>query len=583
MVTPKGKAMLIDFGASKYVSVTDESRSLRSSIAYTPGYAPVEQLSGVREDMGPWTDFYALGATLFNMLTGERPANPSVIISDRSSDKRNSIPLPSSLSERMRRLVLWMMSPDQIDRPQTVEEILAFLNQGMTENEESPKVEVEQLKPSENPVPSDDSEVIPEEDIEVEVVSIEGKEEIPLESEDHKEPDGAEISDDSDGEEISNKIDVSDKAVLSEESDKVDGSNKSDRQEPTDNSDKSDKQDTSKKVDGLKTSGKQSSPNKSDGLYKSDKSDKSVNQNKSTDSNKSKNSNNSNGSYNPIWPDKPSIQEEPEILDNSNEETSSYKWLKPVGIAAIALVLLLGWWMISDAEATEKERILQNLVDNMVSVEGGTFLLGATAEQGDDAWDNEKPAHQVTVSSFSIGKYEVTQEEWEAVMGENPSFFKGDKKRPVESVTWDDCKKFIRKLNKLTGKKFRLPNEAEWEFAARGGNKNLEQTKYAGGTDIDAVAWHYDNSGDTTHPVGEKSPNALGLYDMSGNVREWCEDYYGPYDSSTQNDPKGPASGLDRVVRGGHFNNSANYCRVSYRNFWYPSDGGCNNGFRLAQ
>jgi len=493
MVDGKGKAVLIDFGASKYVATADEERSSSSSFAYTPGYAPIEQLAGIRENMGPWTDFYALGATLYNLLTGKKPNDPSVINSDRTPGKRDSIPLPSSLSERLRNLIVWLMAPDQNDRPQSVEEILAFLNQGMTEDEESPKVEVEQLKPSENPVPSDDSEDIPEEDIELEVVSVKGEENIPLESKDYKEPDGAVVSDDSERKEVSG---------------------------------------------------------------------------------------NSNGAYKPIGAGRAYVQDEPEVLDESNEETSSYKWLKPVGIAAaIALVLLLGVELYG---VWHKKHIVDNLVNNMVPVEGGTFMMGATAEQGDDAWDNEKPAHQVTVSSFSIGKYEVTQEEWEAVMGENPSAFKGDK-NPVENVSWDDCQKFISKLNELTGKQFRLPTEAEWEFAARGGNKRLENTKYAGGADIDAVAWYEGNSGSTTHPVGEKSPNALGLYDMSGNVWEWCEDYYGPYDSSTQKDPKGPASGSYRVKRGGSWYHLARYCLVSYRDSYNPSIRGINYGFRLAQ
>ena len=171
-----------------------------------------------------------------------------------------------------------------------------------------------------------------------------------------------------------------------------------------------------------------------------------------------------------------------------------------------------------------KSRVLQNLIKNMVYVEGGTFMMGATSEQGSDAYDREKPAHQVTLSSFSIGKYEVTQEEWEAVMGSNPSYFKG-KKLPVEKVSWDNCQKFIRKLNKLTGKQFRLPTEAEWEYASRGGSMSRGY-KYAGGNDLGSVAWYDGNSDNKTHEVGKKQPNELGLYDMSGNVWEWCQDWY---------------------------------------------------------
>ena len=211
----------------------------------------------------------------------------------------------------------------------------------------------------------------------------------------------------------------------------------------------------------------------------------------------------------------------------------------------------------------ERERILNNLIANMVYVEGGTFTMGATSEQRSDAYSNEKPTHQVTVSSFSIGKYEVTQEEWQAVMGSNPSYFKGTK-RPVEEVSWNDCLEFIRKLNAMTGKQFRLPTEAEWEYAARGGNRSRGY-KYAGSNMIDNVAWYDGNSGDKTHVVGQMAPNELGLYDMSGNVYEWCYDLFGSYSTGVQNNPAGPSLGYNRVSRGGGWYYSARLCRVSYR------------------
>ena len=232
-------------------------------------------------------------------------------------------------------------------------------------------------------------------------------------------------------------------------------------------------------------------------------------------------------------------------------------------------------------QTPNRERVLQDLINNMVYVEGGTFMMGATSEQGSDAYDDEKPAHQVTLSSFSIGRYEVTQEEWEAVMGSNPSNFKG-KKLPVEQVSWDDCQTFIRKLNQMTGKQFRLPTEAEWEYAARGGNKSRGY-KYAGGDNLGSVAWYTDNSGNKTHEVGKKQPNELGLYDMSGNVREWCQDWYGKYGSSSQTNPKGLSSGSSRVFRGGSWNDIARNCRVSFRNYDTPGLRYYDLGLRLAQ
>lgn len=214
-------------------------------------------------------------------------------------------------------------------------------------------------------------------------------------------------------------------------------------------------------------------------------------------------------------------------------------------------------------QKSSSKAIIQQLIANMVYVEGGTFTMGATSEQGSDAYDREKPAHQVTLSSFSIGKYEVTQEEWQAVMGSNPSYYKGSKK-PVGRVSWEDCQEFISKLNSMTGKRFRLPTEAEWEYAARGGNRCCGY-KYAGSNIIGNVAWYNGNSGSKTHDVGQKSPNELGLYDMSGNVSEWCYDGYASYDSSFKNNPAEPPSESSRVHRGGTECSKAEYCRVSYR------------------
>ena len=216
----------------------------------------------------------------------------------------------------------------------------------------------------------------------------------------------------------------------------------------------------------------------------------------------------------------------------------------------------------------------------MIAVEGGTFTMGATSEQGSDAKDKEKPAHRVTLSSYYIGETEVTQELWQAVMGSTPS--PSGSRRPVSSVSWNGCQEFIRKLNSLTGQNFRLPTEAEWEFAARGGNKSRGY-KYAGSNTLGNVAWCYENSDNQTHDVATKSPNELGLYDMSGNVYEWCHDWYGDYSSSSQTNPTGPNNGDERVTRGGNYGSypSINFCRVSSRGGYWPSVPG-NIGLRLA-
>ena len=214
---------------------------------------------------------------------------------------------------------------------------------------------------------------------------------------------------------------------------------------------------------------------------------------------------------------------------------------------------------------------------DMFFVEGGTFRMGSN-----DGENDEKPVHQVTLRNYYIGKTEVTQELWQAVMGSNPSASKNiGAKNPVNDVSWNDCQEFIRKLNSLTGANFRLPTEAEWEYAARGGNKSRGY-KYSGSDNLGSVAWYEDNSGDKVHPVGCKSPNELGLYDMSGNVWEWCADRYGSYSSWSQANPTGTSSGSYRVKRGGGWYDNTARCRVANRFSNAPTFSYSNLGLRLA-
>lgn len=216
----------------------------------------------------------------------------------------------------------------------------------------------------------------------------------------------------------------------------------------------------------------------------------------------------------------------------------------------------------------------------MKGVRGGVFTMGSTLGKDPSAILDECPAHKVAVSSFRIGRTEVTQALWRAVMNMEPSYFKGDN-LPVEQVSWNDCQAFIRKLNALTGRQFRLPTEAEWEYAARGGRQS-HGYKYSGSDNADDVAWHAGNSGGTTHEVAGKKPNELGLYDMSGNVWEWCQDYYGYYGAGAQTDPKGPHRGFRRVRRGGCWYYLAESCRVPFRNCDKQSLSHIIIGLRLA-
>ena len=217
---------------------------------------------------------------------------------------------------------------------------------------------------------------------------------------------------------------------------------------------------------------------------------------------------------------------------------------------------------------------------DMVRVEAGTFTMGATPEMK-DPYNDEKPTHRVTLTNdYYIGKYEVTQALWKAVMGNNPSSFKGDN-LPVEEVSWDDCQDFISKLNRITGKTFRLPAEAEWEYAARGGNKSRGY-QYSGSNNLSDVAWHTNNSGSKTHAVGSKQANELGIYDMTGNVWEWCQDWYGKYSSSSKTNPTGANSESYRVRRGGSWFALADWCRSSSRYLSPPDRCGFDIGLRLV-
>ena len=238
-----------------------------------------------------------------------------------------------------------------------------------------------------------------------------------------------------------------------------------------------------------------------------------------------------------------------------------------------------------EARAAVREFAVGGVPFKMIRVEGGNFMMGSP-ENDSDAYDDEKPQHWVTLSDYYIGETQVTQALWKAVMGNNPSYFKGAN-LPVENVSWNDCQEFIKKLNNSMqsrlpqGYRFALPTEAQWEFAARGGKKN-KGFKYAGSNNIDEVAWYDDNSDDKTHPVKGKKANELGLYDMTGNVWEWCQDWFGSYSSGSQTDPTGPSSGSYRVNRGGGWGSDSRHCRLSYRSRSTPDDRDNYLGFRLA-
>lgn len=246
------------------------------------------------------------------------------------------------------------------------------------------------------------------------------------------------------------------------------------------------------------------------------------------------------------------------------------------GIVNISDVTTLIDYLLSNQWPEEQPKpenvtfVLNGIEINMVYVEGGTFTMGASGADTEAA-DDEFPAHIVTLSDFYICTTEVTQQLWRAVMGSNPSYYTYNVLCPVEMVSWDDCQTFISKLNQMTGASFRLPTEAEWEFAARGGNES-KGFKYSGSNSIYEVAWC---GAANTQQVAKKTPNELGLYDMSGNVSEWCSTWYSAYNAT-------PSSYLYKVRRGGSYSGSATYCRVTSRDKNFPESHYKYVGLRLA-
>ncbi len=255
-------------------------------------------------------------------------------------------------------------------------------------------------------------------------------------------------------------------------------------------------------------------------------------------------------------------------VDVGGEAYLDLKKLHPYPVGTHTLIL----------EVNDKQK---KITPEMVLVHGGCFQMGSIFSEGARY---EKPVHEVCVGDFYIGKYEVTQGEWEVVMGSNPSVFKGDLNRPVEHVSYNDVIDFINKLRLRTGKKYRLPTEAEWEFAARSGGKDELWAGISDVFELEDYAWYKDSSDGRTHPVGQKKPNEIGLYDMSGNVWEWIWDRFDTkyYETSPKDNPKGPLNGEHRVIRGGSWSNHPRYIRSVDRGWVTPNGIYVDGGFRLA-
>ena len=561
-------AILIDFGLSKRYN--DEGKQTSTTpVGISHGYAPLEQYkkSGVGT-FSPATDIYSLGATLYKLIIGDTPPEADVIIEEGFP------PLPSYVSPSVASAIQRAMQPLRKDRPQSIEAFLALLE------EEPTTIDFEQTS-----IATVDNEVI-EGDIiaDNDIHNIENN--IPIDK----------------PLEVSSSIPILDSeqkfspnllkrwlipvavcvifalAVLLG-SNKGKGSNSNDTATTQDTTTiiqpstivqnlNSQGHTPQQSTQTQYTSDGEESPSISPLLYVTTSPTGVL-----------------------VYVDGKSVGITPvkELPISSGNHTiklckEGYKektLIRTVDTDVIKIneTLTENVKSPSTTASSRKNYTVKGVTFTMVSIPSGTFTMGCSADNA--YYEDEKPAHKVTLSSFYIGETEVTQALWQAVMDDNPSYFIGNLQRPVEKVSYKDCKEFIRKLNLLTGAKFRLPTEAEWEYAARGGSKS-GAGEYSGGNNLSSLAWCASNSSKTTHAVKGKSPNSYGLYDMSGNVWEWCSDWKSSYSSSPQTNPKGPSLGNDRVIRGGCWNSSAGSCRITHRYGNSPDFGLNNIGLRLA-
>ena len=626
LLDESGNAVLIDFGVSKHYDAEDGSQTSSTPVGLSRGYAPLEQgKAGGVSQFTPSTDIYSLGATFFKLITGHTPPEADDVYEDGLP------PFPSSVPSEIASVIDKSMQPRRKDRPQSIEEFLGLLDAALAvpvpaeDPDESTEIEIVEA------VAVDDSEPVPTPSHEslqspkkpsrkwlwwlLAVLVLVGVCMFALVG---NMTEGAKTTSVSTVDPACSTAVVAPPVVVPPYQSSVVSvpadlqSDVDDYREYMRTGSKYERHDArlsevlSQYNSALRLEKKWSNTKYSDKFDQNAASAVERVENKMQElQEREQQFNKDNQAYTNIISeangksrnDESSLKAAKKLYEEAAKyekkyENTEYASSFNAGTATLAknmqsLIDNLNTKTTpapsvqtknsSDIYYSNGVLYVKGIEYPMVYVSGDTFQMGSTDS---DAYNEERNVHSVTLSSYRLGQFELTQELWEAVMGSNPSYFKGPK-RPVENVSWKDCDDFIKELNRLTGQNFRLPTEAEWEYAARGG-KNKDSYKYSGRRDIADVAWYREISSSKTHDVGQKSPNSLGLYDMSGNVWEWCYDLYGDYPSGHQSNPKGPDSGSRRVIRGGSWNDSARQCRVSYRYGSTPSYRSSSVGFRLC-
>lgn len=588
MVDKRGNVKLIDFGASKQLNAQKGGATTSTAISYTNGYAPREQMEQNYDKFGPWTDIYALGATIYNLLTNKRPPLPSDIDDDDSEDKHNAFPFAKDVSNELKQLILRMTATNRLHRLQNVDEIIHLLGD---------RASSEKINPiKEGCMSNSANESVEETIIEIKTHT-NSTEESPRNSDKSDQKVERHIESNSNTGKESNRwkwlivpallivgcliyVFTNNKGSIPVIDDEF----------VTDTVAIYGPKYTVGSKDGwlsIKTILLTNDETRIDFEYVNRYEqggwcsiDEKTYLSDGVNQYKMKNAINID-----IAPKQTMFSQQYQVLNFTLTFPPLKRDIKSIDF--IEGTDGSTWNLKNICIDTNYYSHRDSIIRAMLNTCFDQDAISGTFTMGNSGWEGTDPQSKVTLSDYLISRYEVTQEQWECVMGNNPSYVKG-KNKPVTNVSWEDCQSYIQELVRITGIPFQLPTEAQWEFAARGGKK-AKGYSFAGSNNLNEVAWYSDNSNSTIHDVGQKKPNELGLYDMSGNVWEWCWDYYANYSAKNKKDPHGPEEGSDRINRGGSYNEKAKANNYGYSDFWVfarnadkPTASYTNVGLRLV-